>query len=211
MLTKVDGLILPDHSFLTPSDECYFLREYTARAGFTYNATNNLIQNFKKPVDRKGLPEWYYKGQAIQQIIRELRESLHPQWLEQATLVPIPPSSSKSDPSYDDRMIQVLVGLHPISRRRYDVRELIIQRSSTDPAHREGQSRNPETIQGNYMLDEDLLAPTPQAIGLFDDVLTSGAHFRAAQRLLVEHFPGVPIIGVFVARTVQPPPSITDI
>lgn len=173
----------------------------------TYSATNNLIQNFKKPIDRKGRPEWYYKGQAIQEIIHELRESLNPEWLKQATLIPIPPSSNKTDPSYDDRMTQVLLSLNPIRELRYDVRELIVQRSSTDPAHREGHSRDPYAILDNYVLDEDLTVPVPRTIGLFDDVLTSGAHFKAAQQLLSTRFPGVSIIGVFVARTVQPAPG----
>jgi predicted amidophosphoribosyltransferase len=37
---------------------------------------------------------------------------------------------------------------------------------------------------------------------LFDDVLTTGAHFRAASAALQQSFPGVKIIGLFIARRV---------
>ena len=63
----------------------------------------------------------------------EFRESLKAKWFEKYTLVPIPPSKSKEDPLYDDRMVQVLKifgqGLN------LDIRELILQRESTQPFH----------------------------------------------------------------------------
>jgi adenine/guanine phosphoribosyltransferase-like PRPP-binding protein len=37
---------------------------------------------------------------------------------------------------------------------------------------------------------------------LVDDVLTTGAHFKAAQAILQKAFPGVLIIGFFIARRV---------
>jgi hypothetical protein len=60
-LTRVDSLLLPDHYYLDADDECYFIGEYTARAGFAFSATNDLIQNLKKPMDRRDRPEWKYK------------------------------------------------------------------------------------------------------------------------------------------------------
>ena len=47
-LTKIDDLIRPDHSYLTDSDSCYFLGEYTARKGYAFSPGNNLVLNFKK-------------------------------------------------------------------------------------------------------------------------------------------------------------------
>ena len=43
---------------------------------------------------------------------------------------------------------------------------------------------------------------------LVDDVLTAGSHFRAAKDLLSLNFPGVPVVGLFVARRV---PGTTEI
>ena len=61
--TAIDDLTRRDHYHLTDADRCFFLGEYTSGAGFGH--TNSLIGNFKKPVDRRGRPEWHYKEQAI--------------------------------------------------------------------------------------------------------------------------------------------------
>jgi hypothetical protein len=47
-LTKIDELALPDHFYLTAADDCYFLGEYTARKGYAFSATNQLVLNFQK-------------------------------------------------------------------------------------------------------------------------------------------------------------------
>jgi predicted amidophosphoribosyltransferase len=51
-------------------------------------------------------------------------------------------------------------------------------------------------------LDESLKNPPPQAIAIFDDVITTGASFKAAQEILQKEFPKIPIIGIFIARNV---------
>lgn len=50
--------------------------------------------------------------------------------------------------------------------------------------------------------------PTPSHIAICDDVLTTGAHFKAAQDILSEAFPGIQIVGCFIARRV---PEAVDI
>ena len=40
-------------------------------------------------------------------------------------------------------------------------------------------------------------------IVLLDDVLTSGAHFTAARRRILEIFPNVTVIGIFWAKAVS--------
>ena len=42
-LTQIDELMLPDHVYLDDEDTCYFLGEYTARQGYGYSTTNQLI------------------------------------------------------------------------------------------------------------------------------------------------------------------------
>lgn len=104
MLTKLDELYLHHHWYLSREDECYFSGEYTARRGYAYSETNGLISNLKKGVERRGLPEWRYKEQAIWLAAARLRESLSPAFLQSATVVPIPPSKAPTDLLYDDRM-----------------------------------------------------------------------------------------------------------
>lgn len=41
-------------------------------------------------------------------------------------------------------------------------------------------------------------------IALVDDVLTTGAHFKAAKGLLTDEFPRATVWGIFVARVVHP-------
>jgi predicted amidophosphoribosyltransferase len=158
-------------------------------------------------VERSGRPEYFYKGQAIQSAGNELRTALNDEWLNIATLVPIPPSACRDDPMYDDRMTQVLRVM--VRDLRADIRELIRHRQSVVPAHVSGDYRpRVQEIFENYEIDETLTDPAPTSIGLFDDILTAGSHFRAAKLLLQERFPDVPVIGVFVARRVFPPDFI---
>ena len=91
-----------------------------------------------------------------------------------------------------------------------NVREVIVQRASMEAAHDAENRPRPEDIEANYTIDEQLRNPPPQVIGLFDDVLTTGAHFRAASNLLERTYPGVRIIGVFIARRVPEAADIED-
>ncbi len=47
--TKIDRFTYKHHRWLEKSDECYFLGEYTARSGYAYSPTNDVILNFKTP------------------------------------------------------------------------------------------------------------------------------------------------------------------
>lgn len=205
-LTQIDDLTRPDHHYLAPEDVCYYLGEYTARRGYAFSDTNNLISNFKKPVDRRGRPEWYYKEQAIRSAARMLRANINDRWLEdEGTLVPVPPSKSKSDPNYDDRLIQLLTTM--TSGLDADVRELVVQTKSTAAAHETTDRPRPDDLVAIYQIDENLADPEPTSIAVVDDVLTTGAHFKAMQRILHARFPDATIIGLFVARRV---PSAED-
>lgn len=203
-LSSIDDLHLSDHCYLTAADSCLFLREYIPHVGYSGGETNSLISNFKKGMDRKGRPGWHYKNTAIRQIAEELANALNPDWLKTATLVPIPPSKTKQHPFYDDRMTQVLRLLPQIRGVQGDVREIILQVTDMEAAHTADSRPTPADIQINYSLDAGATDPTPEMIGIFDDVLTTGAHFRAASDLLSATFPGAPIIGVFIARRIIP-------
>ena len=55
-------------------------------------------------------------------------------------------------------------------------------------------------------IDEALASPEPVDIGIFDDVLTNGTHYRAIHSILSQRFPNARIVGFFIARTVHPDP-----
>jgi predicted amidophosphoribosyltransferase len=187
------------------SDTCLFLGEYTARKGFSFSATNHLVLNFKKSVDRRGRPEWQHKERAIREVGQAFATAVKAEWLATATLVPIPPSKEKNDPLYDDRMQRMLRAIP--AAQPLDIRELLIQQQTMEAAHDADVRPGPDQIAASYQIDENLCETAPNTIALFDDVITTGAHFVAARRLLQLRFPQARIIGFFIARRV---PETTD-
>ena len=106
ILRAIDNLNRGDHFYLTPEDQCMFLREYTTGGGWQHSDSNQLILNLKKsPSLRLTAPkQHYWKERAIDQAAGELRQALNLPSLSGITFVPIPPSKSKTDPEYDDRL-----------------------------------------------------------------------------------------------------------
>ncbi len=199
--TIIDEWMRPDHFYLSPHDICWFIGEYTARKGFSYSATNQLIVNLKKPMDRKIRPdEWAHKEKAIQLVATSFRKALEPQILDQMTFVPVPPSRIKDDPLYDDRLIRMIRAIRP--EPALDLRELIIQVESTDAVHSQEERPTPDEIEKLYQLNESLVNPKPSAIAIVDDLITTGAHYRAVKSVLTKRFPNSLIPGLFIARRV---------
>lgn len=64
-LSRIDDLTRSDHTFIETDDQCLYLGEYTARKGYQFSETNNLIFNLKKPMDRRGQPGWHYKRRGL--------------------------------------------------------------------------------------------------------------------------------------------------
>ena len=204
-LTEIDDLTRPDHHHLNGEDMCLFLGEYTARKGFSFSATNQLVLNFKKSVDRRGRPEWQHKERAIREVGQAFAGAIKREWLAQATLVPIPPSKEKNDPLYDDRMGRMLAAIP--AAQPLDIRELLIQRHTMEAAHDANIRPTPDQIADAYRVEENLCDPAPKIVALFDDVMTTGAHFVGARRVLQARFPQLRVVGFFIARRV---PETTD-
>lgn len=208
-LTEIDDLTRPDHHWLAPTDQCAFLGEYTARKGFSFSATNQVVLNFKKSVDRKRLPEWRHKERTIVEVAQAFGAAIDPSWLSEATLVPIPPSKAKPDPLYDDRLVRMLRAIP--AQKPLDIRELIIQRQSMTAAHATDVRPTPNDILAGYCIDETLGSPPPKNIGIFDDLVTTGAHYVAARQVLAARFPQAAIFGLFIARRAPETTDFSDV
>lgn len=188
-----------DHARLVAGDECFYFGEYTARKGFAFSEMNNLILNLKKSVDLIGSAQWRWKEKAIVDASQLFREALSSNGL--FTLIPIPPSKAKNDPLYDDRMLRILH--HAVdSWIAPDIRELVLQRTSTDAVHLTDDRPALQTLIDNYFIDEEKIYPIPVNIFIIDDVLTTGCHFKAMQHILRQQFPNANIYGIFIARRV---------
>lgn len=203
LLTKIDSSNISDHARLVEGDLCLYAHEYTSGRDYSFSQTNSLINNFKKKPSSSSAFELRYKAAAIDRCSSIFAQALNPGWLDEATLVPVPGSKAVGHPDFDDRMVKMLRGIRP----NVDVRELVSQRTSTVAAHEvgAGQRVTVEELIAAYQIDETLANPCPRQIGIFDDVLTAGTHYRAMHTVLTERFPGVKITGLFVARRVFPP------
>lgn len=197
-LQKVDDFVRTDHCHLTTDDDCYFWGEYTAHVGFGYSDTNKLIYNFKKSPLKRGKAEWHYKDEAIRQAAEFFRGALKPEAFALCTFVPVPPSKARDHPEYDDRVFRMLQFMATDSDM--DIRELVVQTKSVDAAHATTHRPTPTELMTLYRIAEEIANPIPQTIVVFDDVLTTGCHFRAMKHVLLARYPGVQIVGFFIAR-----------
>jgi len=200
-LSLIDETSRADHYHLTAEDKCYYLYEYTSHRDYSFSTTNNLISNLKKKPSQAGQPHYWYKGQAIGICATSLAAALNPDWLANATLVPVPGSKAADHLDHDDRVERIC---RLMRQPPPDVRALVRQGASTNASHEvaQGDRVTVEQLLELYTIDETLALPPPQAIGIVDDVLTAGTHYRAMHTILTGRFPGVPIIGLFVARRV---------
>lgn len=193
-LQKIDDTNRSDHYYLTPEDECLFLYEYTAGLGWRGGATNQLIHNLQK---KKGDNGYRYKSIAINDCAKALSATMHQDWTANTVSVPVPPSKIKTDPMYDDRIAQVCRAIRNPSELK--VCELIEQIESTE-SFKGGHRLKPAELRANYRFNEELLDGLPKEIGIVDDVLTTGSHFRALKDMIIERRPGTRVVGFFIAR-----------
>lgn len=197
-LTKMNDLVLAERNSLSPDDDCYYLLEYTAQDNFPYSLGNSLITNLKKKTDRRRTLEWSYKEWTIQQIAAELATAL-PNIVDLAatSFIPIPPSKTRNNPQYDDRVLQVLRQSCPADA---DIREPIVCREDHASAHETGEHDRPaiDELITNYSWLETAQPLRPNIV-LFDDVIASGNHFTACKRFLLQHHPATHITGIFIA------------
>lgn len=203
---KVDDSNRCDHYHLTPRDECLYLLEFTSGQGYAFSKANSLISNLKKK-PTASVAELRYKRNAIASCAKALGQSLNHDWIRQAIIVPVPPSKMVGDPGYDDRMFDVAASIIPAA----DVRHLVRQTRSMNPSHgaaQAGQARNSvDDLLAAYEIDETLTSDAVTQIGILDDVLTTGTHFRAMHTVLSQRFPNATITGLFIARRVFANPA----
>ncbi|MEJ7558646.1 MAG: hypothetical protein WKF66_10085 [Pedobacter sp.] len=205
-LYLIDETTRREHSHLTIEDECHYLMNYTARAGYNYSPENSMISNIKKKLDKKGTTEWQYKLQdmyKLGQIFRKILSGIVD--FNETTIVPIPPSKTKSDPLYDNRLNRILnVACHG---KDADIRDLIMVNESVDATHTLEEQGRPrytiDEIKANCSFDPLYVKNVKPVIMLFDDVLTAGSHFKAYKEVIEAGFPDRDIFGVFIARRIQ--------
>lgn len=207
---RIDELTRGEHPHLHPEDECYYFADYTSRAGYGHSQANQLVFNFKKPMDRRGFPGWHFKTTAIRQIGDLFAQTLS-QSKRELTLVPVPPSKVPEHPDYDNRLLLMLTHVKKTVGQVVDVRELVTQTQNRAAAHESPNRPNVEELIELYRIDELKSAGVRDTVVIVDDVLTNGTSFRAMKTVLSAKFPNSAIIGLYLARTVRERPNFSDI
>lgn len=197
-LTLIDESTINAHSYINSDDECHFASNYISNVGgYKYGGTNQLIYNFKIKPDKRGTDQWKHKKDAIKKVSEMFKANILNTVLQKVTLVPIPPSKSKKDPLYDDRLIE---SLNIAFGKKADIRELLEQVTSKKASHETDIRPTIKELYDNLTLIDSKCIDLKQNIILVDDVLTTGAHFKACKQKILEKFPEINVVGVFVAR-----------
>jgi predicted amidophosphoribosyltransferase len=211
-LIEVDELTRGDHWYLTADDHCFFIGEYTVGGGWQASTTNQRIFNLKKSPELKNTFQWTHKVRAIREAADDFRAAIDLATLEGVTVVPMPPSKARTHPLYDDRMVQIVRLL--CQDTQADGRELLYQAESRDSFHGSTGRRDVEGLIENFRIDETLADPPPGFVVVVDDVLTTGASYRAAKTALQRRYgAALAVIGLFVARRIprrDDPPDSED-
>ena len=144
------------------------------------------------------------KQRAIGTMAELLRAAVSQRVAQEATWVPIPPSKASADSDFDDRLMRTL--LIAFSGYDVDLRRLLYQSRSTPADHLGSARLSAAALLENLYLDVTCLAERPvrQRIHLFDDVLTTGKHYKCCQQRLCDVLPRTPISGVFLVRRALP-------
>ena len=201
-LIKVDPSRLESRQYLQPSDDCYYFGEYVPGEGYKYSPTNQWILNFKKPLDRRGRR---HKEDAIETAAQRFRQAIESEALDRTTFVPIPSSKCKDDLHYDDRLLRMLKLIRPVPS--LDIRELLVQSHSVKADHESDNRKSPDDLRKLWKVDLSLTDDRlGECLAIVDDLLTTGAHFRAAESLLSSCF-NVKIVGFFLALGTRAPSS----
>jgi len=200
---KIDcGILVADAPvYLDETDTCYYALDYVSGGGFRAGDGNDLISNFQKPVSLKNTGQWKHKERAIEYIGAMVASALS----DGVHIAAMPTSKVEHDPEYDDRLIRALAAAK--KRKPPLMVHRPIGRSASSAKAKSGSgSRNPAAIiQDLTWLGFD--GAEPEWFFLFDDVITTGGHFKACVQLTAQHCPKVKVAGLFCAKTMWPKPT----
>lgn len=194
------------HFNLEKGDRIYHLEYYKSGGTYQQNPGNDLILNLKKSVDKKGTTEWSHKQKAILTIAKDIVDELNnpdENKYRRIYWIPVPPSKVRTDPMFDDRVYQILVmSINTVNDNRHFVADVIYQKESRDAFSSKSTKRRVKDLVTNYEMNEiPNYDPKTDLIVIFDDVITSGCHYKAVERKILEKYSNAVIMGIFVART----------
>ncbi|MBI2521197.1 MAG: hypothetical protein HYV97_12290 [Bdellovibrio sp.] len=196
---KIDQTILGFYPYLTSEDDCRFAYEYTGGgSGYAAGVINSDVLNFKKSgLKRNVEPEWSYRNEAVNKFAGDLSVIINNTTASPLHITAIPASKIKSDSEYSFRYEDLFTVLKSFRPRTVPVSP-IDQITSALSSHT-GGTRNPQQIMSNYKWN-GFGTEVVDKLVVVDDVLTTGAHFKAYKDFLRQNGFAGQLIGLFWAR-----------
>ncbi len=205
-LRWIDGQLRVEHCYLEPADSCCYLWDY--RPGRSRAGCEGIICDLKRRPSEVSRSEVSrrVKLTALDRAASALRQAVPRAWAEDASWCPIPPSGGSNDGEYDDRLACIL--RTAFEGYDVDIRCLLSQVQSTRPDHWCTRRLSFESLYSLMRVDHTALSQRAVRghLVLFDDLLTTGKHFKCAQRHLREEAgAGLRITACVLARRVLAP------
>lgn len=193
---KVDQVLINNIQHLNANDNCYYAKDYVPGVGYQGSIVNDDILNFKKA---PGSPGQQHRARAVNKFAVEVSTILNCDQGRKFYVTAVPSSKNKHDPMYDRRFEDLFEELKKFSPC-IEVVWPVVAINSVQASHHSG-SRDPDVLKQNYNYS-GFAGIEPESLIVFDDVLTSGAHFRAYKDFIIESGYQGKVFGVFWAKTI---------
>ena len=151
-------------------------------------------------MSHQGKKDWPYKEIAIGEVTNYIQFDNHWASLCELTWIPIPPSKQVNSINHDNRLVRVLTNLKN-THNSFDFREVFLCGRDRESAKASNMRPTIDELKTNWIFRKDLVNSLHEPVVIFDDLITEGASFKAAQQLLLSQQPNLKIIGLFIART----------
>lgn len=188
--------------FLDDTDECFYYFTYYPYSDLFENKGKQLIKNLKitmseliaQPSRKK------YKKNSITNVSQWLIDTIN-QYpiLTEYLWVPIPPSSTREAPEYDNRLLDILTLVKEEIEDFRFADPLSINKSVEKSS--KSNARDVNEKFNNLILKDNLIPFDITKIIIFDDVLTTGSTFKAVKLKLATLKNIQKIIGIFIAKS----------
>lgn len=196
---KITDMSAANHRCLEKDDFCIYYRTKERHVYDNFTETNSILANFKKrPALCRDNPQMaMYKQRGIRTITNDVIGFFERNLGMSFLLIPAITSKATGDPEFDDRLIVVCARVSE-ALPNVQYADLLYNDFSVCPAHA-GGTRDVGAIAAHIGVRNDFDIHRFDYVFIFDDVLTTGAHFKACQQVLEKTY-GRRAYGLFWAR-----------
>ena len=195
----VTDMSASNHRCLEPSDICVYYRVKEKHVYGSFTETNSIVTNFKKKpsICRSNQRMTEYKEDGVRTITKDVLSLFSRKRSGRFLLVPAITSKACDDVEYDNRLVRVCRAVSD-KLDNVDCLDLLSVNESIASAHA-GGSRSIDFIRSKIVVSPGYDLGGYDYVFIFDDVLTTGAHFKACQLELEREY-GIRACGLFWAR-----------